>query len=142
MPEGVAYLTQLDRIGIIELRPGNRYRLRLAKTFRWHPHGPVMAYFRENAVLDYFGGAFDQPGKGMLMVHGHIARHLAPSFVERIQRLAHDFSQQHQQDQKTDPAQREGYTLVPAMRSLEFSVFTALRRPGSRPALKGDSDVD
>jgi len=142
MPEGVAYLTQLDRIGIIELRPGNRYRLRLAKTFRWHPHGPVMAYFRENAVLDYFGGAFDQPGKGMLMVHGNIARHLAPSFVERIQRLAHDFSQQHQQDQKTDPAQREGYTLVPAMRSLEFSVFTALRRPGSRPALKGDSDVD
>lgn len=33
--EGIRYLAQLDRIGIIELRPGNRYRLRLAKTFRW-----------------------------------------------------------------------------------------------------------
>src|SRR5690606_22186812 len=35
------YLAQLDRIGIIELRPLNRYRLKLAKTFRWRPHGPV-----------------------------------------------------------------------------------------------------
>lgn len=128
--EGIAYLAQLDRIGLIELRPGNRYRLRLAKTFRWRPQGPVMAYFRENAVLDYFGGAFDQPGESMLMVHGHIARHLAPNFVERIHRLANDFSQQHLQDQKLDAAQREGYTLVLAMRSWEFSAFTALRRPG------------
>ena len=32
--EGIQYLAQLDRIGIIELRPLNRYRLKLAKTFR------------------------------------------------------------------------------------------------------------
>ncbi|MCW0038472.1 hypothetical protein OIO03_23560 [Acinetobacter baumannii] len=64
----------------------------------------------------------------MLMVHGSIGRHLAPSFVERIQRLAHDFSQQHLQDQRLPPGQREGYTLVLAMRSWEFTAFTALRR--------------
>ncbi|MDB5943449.1 MAG: hypothetical protein JWQ13_3015 [Ramlibacter sp.] len=52
--ECIKYLVQLDRIGIIELRPLNRYRLKLAKTFRWPPHGPVMNYFRDNAVLDYF----------------------------------------------------------------------------------------
>src|SRR5256885_12177241 len=40
----------------------------------------------------------------------------SPSFVERIQRLAHDFSQQHLQDQRLPPGQREGYTLVLAMR--------------------------
>ena len=54
--ECIKYLAQLDRIGIIELRPLNRYRLKLAKTFRWRPHGPVMDYFRENALLDYFFG--------------------------------------------------------------------------------------
>ncbi|WP_027015713.1 helix-turn-helix domain-containing protein [Comamonas composti] len=128
--EGIAYLAQLDRIGIIELRPANRYRLRLAKTFRWHPRGPVMEYFREHAVLDYFGGSFDQPGEGMLMVHGSIARHLGPSFWERLQRLAHDFSQQHLQDQRLAPEALEGYTLVMGMRSWEFAPFTALRRAG------------
>jgi transcriptional regulator with XRE-family HTH domain len=126
--ECVTYLAQLDRIGIIELRPLNRYRLKLAKTFRWRPHGPVMNYFREHALLDYFGGGFDGTGEGLLLVHGSVSRTLAPMFMERLQRVAQDFAQQHQTDQKLAEADREGYTLVLAMRSWEFEAFGLLRR--------------
>lgn len=126
--ECVKYLAQLDRIGIIELRPLNRYRLKLAKTFRWRPHGPVMDFFREHALLDYYSGGFDGHGEGLLLVHGSIARSLAPAFVERLQRVAQDFAQQHQTDQKLPEKDREGYTLVLAMRSWEFEAFSALRR--------------
>lgn len=126
--EGVKYLAQLDRIGIIELRPLNRYRLKLAKTFRWRPNGPVMHYFRDNVLLDYFAGGFDGAGEGLLLVHGSISRSLAPAFVERMQRVAQDFAQQHLADQRLPEAQREGYTLLLAMRSWEFEAFTALRR--------------
>ena len=126
--ECIKYFAQLDRIGIIELRPLNRYRLKLAKTFRWRPHGPVMNYFRDNALLDYFSGGFDAPGEGLLLVHGSIGRSLAPAFLERLQRVAQDFAQQHQADQKIPDGQREGYTLLLAMRSWEFAAFTRLRR--------------
>ena len=126
--ECVKYLAQLDRIGIIELRPLNRYRLKLAKTFRWRPHGPVMEFFREEVVLDYFRGGFDGPGEGLLLVHGSISRSLAPAFLERIQRVAQDFAQQHQTDQKLAEKDREGYTLLLGMRSWEFEALTALRR--------------
>jgi len=126
--ECIKYLAQLDRIGIIELRPLNRYRLKLAKTFRWRPHGPVMHYFRDHVVLDYFAGGFDGAAEGLLLVHGSISRAIAPSFVERMQRLAQDFAQQHQADQKLAEKDREGYTLVLAMRSWEFAAFTQLRR--------------
>jgi transcriptional regulator with XRE-family HTH domain len=126
--ECIKYFAQLDRIGIIELRPLNRYRLKLAKTFRWRPHGAVMNYFRENALLDYFSGGFDGAGEGVLLVHGSISRALAPSFLERMQRVAQDFAQQHQTDQKLADKDREGYTLVLAMRSWEFEAFGALRR--------------
>jgi DNA-binding Xre family transcriptional regulator len=126
--EGIKYLAQLDRIGIIELRPGNRYRLKLAKTFRWRPHGPVMQYFREHVVLDYYAGGFDGAAEGLLLVHGSISRSIAPSFVDRMQRLAQDFAQQHQADQKLPDKEREGYTMVLSMRSWEFSAFTQLRR--------------
>ena len=122
------HLAQLDRLGIIELKPLNRYRLKLAKTFRWRPHGPVMQFFRDDALLDYYGGSFDGPGEGLLLVHGSIGRALAPAFVERLQRLAQDFAQQHLADQKLPEAQRDGYTLLLAMRSWEFAAFTALRR--------------
>ena len=126
--ECVKYFAQLDRIGIIELRPLNRYRLKLAKTFRWRPHGAVMDYFREHALLDYFSGGFDGAGEGVLLVHGSISRGLAPSFLERMQRVAQDFAQQHQADQRMPEKDREGYTLLLAMRSWEFAAFTALRR--------------
>jgi DNA-binding Xre family transcriptional regulator len=126
--EAIRYFAQLDRIGIIELRPLNRYRLKLAKTFRWRPHGPVMNYFRDNALLDYFSGGFDGAGEGVLLVHGSVARSLAPSFMERMQRVAQDFAQQHQADQKLAEKDKEGYTLLLAMRSWEFEAFTRLRR--------------
>jgi DNA-binding Xre family transcriptional regulator len=126
--ECIKYLAQLDRIGIIELKPLNRYRLKLAKTFRWRPHGAVMHYFRDNALLDYFSGGFEGEAEGLLLVHGSISRGLAPSFMERMQRVAQDFSQQHQADQKLDVKNREGYTLLLAMRSWEFEAFSTLRR--------------
>ncbi|HSV83270.1 MAG TPA: XRE family transcriptional regulator, partial [Ramlibacter sp.] len=126
--ECIKYFAQLDRLGIIELRPLNRYRLKLAKTFRWRPHGPVMHYFREHAVLDYFSGGFDGPAEGLLLVHGSVSRGIAPSFIDRLQRVAQDFAQQHQADQKLPEQEREGYTLVLAMRSWEFEAFARLRR--------------
>ena len=129
--EGINYLAQLDRIGIIELRPLNRYRLKLAKTFRWRPHGPVMHYFRDNALLDYFAGGFDGPGEGVLLVHGSISRALAPAFQERMQRVAQDFAQQHLADQKLPLQEREGYTVLLAMRSWEFEAFASMRRTGT-----------
>ncbi len=130
--EGIKYLAQLDRIGIIELRPMNRYRLKLAKTFRWRTRGPVMDYFRDHALLDYFSGSFDGPGEGMLLVHGTISRSLAPVFNDRLQRLAQDFSQQHLADQKLPDRDREGYTLLLGMRSWEFEVFSQMRRTNAQ----------
>ncbi|MDB5744842.1 MAG: transcriptional regulator, family [Polaromonas sp.] len=132
----VAVLKKRTQSGSDDLcRPGHgagpgriQRQLKLAKTFRWRPHGPVMDYFRDNALLDYFSGGFNGSGEGLLLVHGAISRGLAPSFMERMQRVAQDFAQQHQADQKLADKDREGYTLLLAMRSWEFEAFAALRR--------------
>ena len=123
-------LLQLDRLGIIELRPLNRYRLNVAKSFRWRPDGPVMRFFREHVVDDYFSGGFDGEGELLMLVHGQIGRSLAASFNERLQRLAQDFAQQHVADQRLPAEQRRAYTLVLGMRSWLFGAFRALRRDG------------
>lgn len=126
--ELIRALIRLDRLGVIELKPLNRYRLKLAKTFRWQPDGPVMRYFRRHALQVYYDGEFAGSDEGLLLVHGRISRALAPSFVERLQRVAQEFAQQHLADQKLPEAEREGYTLVLAMRRWEFAVFEAWRR--------------
>ncbi len=127
-PQLIGCLLRLDRLGVIELRPFNRYRLKLARTFRWRPDGPVMRYFRERVVQDYFGGGFEREDEVLMLVHGSIGIALAPAFRERLQALGRDFSRQHQIDQRLDPAAREGYTLVLAMRRWEFSAFERLLR--------------
>ena len=124
----VACLTTLDRLGVIELRPLNRYRLRVAKGVRWRPHGPVMQYFREHAVGEFFDGGFDGEGEMMMLVHGQLNPGQASSFVERLQRVGSDFAQQHLADQKLPPSQRRAYTLIVGMRSWLFAAFRDLRR--------------
>ena len=130
--ECVRYLVQLDKLGIIELRPLNRYRLKVAKGFRWRPNGPVMQYFREHVADDYFGGGFDGEGEMLMLVHGQIGRSLAASFVERLQRVGQDFAQQHLADQRLPPEQKRPYTLVVGMRSWLFAAFRDLKREPDR----------
>ncbi|MBX3621021.1 MAG: helix-turn-helix transcriptional regulator [Rhizobacter sp.] len=126
--ECVKHLARLDKLGIIELRPMNRYRLQVAKTFRWRPHGPVMAYFRSHVADDYFSGGFDGEGEMLMLVHGQVGRSLAASFAERLQRVGQDFAQQHLADQKLPPDQKRPYTLVVGMRSWLFAAFRDLKR--------------
>lgn len=128
--ETVARLVQLDRLGIVELKPHNRYRLLVSKTWRWRPDGPVMRYFREHVVGDFFGADFGGEGEMLMLVHGQIGRSLAAAFNERLARVAQDFAQQHLADQKLAPEQKRPYTLVIGMRSWLFSVFRDLRRDG------------
>ena len=130
--ECVACLVKLDRLGIIDLRPLNRYRLKLDKTFRWRPMGPVMTYFRRHVVDDYFNGGFNGEGETLMLVHGQIGRAQAAMFVERLQRLAQDFAQQHLADQKLPAAQKDGYTMVIGMRSWLFAAFRNLQRKPDR----------
>jgi len=126
--EVIARLVQLDRLAIIELRPGNRYRLNLRKTFRWRPDGPVMRFFRAEVVPDYFSGGFDGDGEQLMLVHGRIDPHRAAVFNDRLQRLAEDFAQQHLADQRLPDAQRLPFTLMLGMRSWLFAALRALKR--------------
>jgi hypothetical protein len=130
-PQGVACLLALDRLGIIELRANNRYRLKIDKTFRWRPDGPVMQYFREHAVGDYFSGGFEGTGELLMLVHGQISPAQAVLFNERLQRLAQDFAHQHLADQKLPAGERQAYTMLVGMRSWLFAPFRALLRDGT-----------
>ena len=126
--ECIKQFTVLDKLGIIELRPLNRYRLHVAKTFRWQPHGPVMSFFRKNVVGEYFSGGFDGEGDLLTLVHGSINPGMATLFNERLQRVAQDFAQQHLADQRLPEDQRKPFTLILSMRSWWFAAFQVLKR--------------
>ena len=127
-PELITCFTKLDRLGVIELKAMNRYRLKLAKTFRWRPDGPLMRYFRDHVIQDYFNGRFSRDGETVHIVHGTISTAMAPTFVDRLKRVGQDFSAQHLADQKLKSELTGGYTLILAMREWEFGPFTKMRK--------------
>ncbi len=126
--ECIKLFVTLDQLGIIELRPLNRYRVNVAKTFRWLPDGPIIGYFREHVLAEYFGGAFDAPGELLSVVIGSINPATATLLVDRLRRVAEDFAQQHLADQRLPADQRQPFTLVLGMRSWWLTAFQSLKR--------------
>lgn len=126
--ECIRKLTALDRLGLIELRPLNRYRLIVSNAFHWRPDGPVQQYFREFVVSDYFDGRFDGPGECLLCLPARLSLQSAGETVQKIRQLAAELARLHHEDRRLQPEERDGFTLLVGLRSWEFSGFTALRR--------------
>lgn len=126
--DAVAALARLDRLGVIELRPHNRYKLRVAKTLRWRPQGPVMQYFRERVMADFFAGGFDGEGELLTLVHGEFGAGHARELAERLQRVADDFARQHLLDQKLPKTEKQPYSVVIGLRSWVFEAFKGWER--------------
>jgi lambda repressor-like predicted transcriptional regulator len=126
--QALACLQALERIGFLQRRGDDDYRLKIDKTFRWRPDGPVMRFFRRHAVADYFAGDFGGPGELLTLVHGQIAPQHAVQFNERLNRLAMDFAHQHLADRRLPAADRQAYTVVFGMRSWLFGAFRELLR--------------
>jgi len=127
-PQLIACLVKLDRLSLIELKPLNRYRLRVSLAFRWQPDGPVQQFFRSHVVDDYFAGRFDGAGETLLCVHGRLSDPSAKGLVQKIHQLAAELARLHQDDQRLQPEARDGFTLLVGLRSWEFAAFTAMRR--------------
>jgi DNA-binding Xre family transcriptional regulator len=124
----IGCMAELDRLGLIELKPLNRYSLRVSNAFRWLPDGPVQQFFRANVVDDYFGGRFDGPGEALMCLPARLTPASARELTEKIQQLAGELARLHRNDRRLAPGDRDGFTLLLGFRSWEFAAFTALRR--------------
>ena len=126
--ECIGCLLELDRLGLIELRPLNRYALRVSNAFHWQPDGPVQHYFREQIVSDYFTGRFDGAGETLMCLPARLSSASAAELAQKIHQLAAELMRLHRHDRRLPAEEREGMTLLVGFRSWEFAAFTALRR--------------
>jgi transcriptional regulator with XRE-family HTH domain len=133
--ECVRLLTRLDRLKFIELMPGNRVRLLVSRTFAWLPDGPIQRFFNEQAHHEYFRSRFDRADEFMLVVNGMLSRHSSAAVVERLKRVAREFSGLHNEDVRLPLEQRSAMSVLVALRHWELDAFVALKRP-RRPVVR------
>lgn len=126
-------LGRLDRIGLIELLPGNRVRLAIGRDFKWRAGGPIQQFFSRHLQSEFFASDFAAPGECRIVVTGMLSESANAELIRRMRRLAAEFSDQHDQSAGLPLDQRYGTTLVLAMRPWEAKVFAAQRlSPGNK----------
>lgn len=127
----LAHLLRLDRIGILALRPNNRVKLLIARTFRWIPNGPIQTFFRDEAYADFLDARFDGEDESLRLVNLMLSVRSNAALLERLKQVAAEFSQQHQDDARLPFAERHAVSLLLAARPWMPKAFQALLRQGA-----------
>ena len=131
--ELVGELARLDRMGLIELLPNNRFRLRVARTFAWIPNGPIMTAFKNNAH-DFFASSFAGDDELMMLLNARLSRASSAALLDKLRRVAREFSEQHIDDARLVAQQRPPISLLLACRPWQPPAIRALERRPPPPS--------
>lgn len=126
-PQLTLMWVRLERIGLIELLPFDRIKLRTARNFAWRKDGPIQRYFAERVLPEYLATRFTDPGERMHFVGGMLSRASVHKLHEAMDALARQLDALVEADLKLPAEERHGVSLFAAVRPWEFSEFTKLR---------------
>lgn len=126
--ECIKYLLALDKMGLIELKPGNRIQLLVARDFDWLPGGPIRQYFSQRGLPDFMDSRFDAPDESMSFIHGMLTKGALNQLNDELFKLRSKFATLHDVSSSAPLSERSGTALVLAMRVWEPQAFRKLRR--------------
>jgi transcriptional regulator with XRE-family HTH domain len=127
--EAVQRLRILDRMGVIELLPGERIRRRARRDFDWLPNGPIKQYFATMGIGDFLRGPFDEYEETQDFSHGMLTPAAQAELKAELRRLRRKLASLHEECVPAPLTEKRGMGLLLAMRRWEPVAFAKLRRP-------------
>jgi transcriptional regulator with XRE-family HTH domain len=124
----LGHLLALDKLRLLDLLPGNRIRLQVARNFDWLEHGPIRQFFLAQSLGDFVNSPFESRSEMLTFSHGMLTTDAAAHLRKKLQRLHREFSELHEQSLRAPFEQRHGTGLLMASREWEPKGFEALRR--------------
>ena len=131
--EAIKYLVQLDRMQLVELLPDNRAKILVTSNFDWLPNGPIETYFRTEAQGPFFDSSFDGQACLRLVKNGDLSANARQALCNRLEALGQYFDDVATTDRKLPLEQRDGVTMVLAIRNWEFEAFVQFKRDDTKP---------
>lgn len=122
----VRKLATLDRLEIIELLPKNRIKLRVAPNFKWRDNGPIQRFFHHKIESDFFNRPFQERMEKLVVLNGMLSEESNKVFQRKMDKLAREFDELSLEDHRNKPKQRNGHTVVVAVRPWKYGMFDHL----------------
>jgi DNA-binding Xre family transcriptional regulator len=110
-------LAKLDKLKIIDLLPGNRIKLLVGANFGWIDNGPIQSFFQRTIGQVFFNSRFSQDDECLVVLNGMLSTASNSEFQRRIKRIAQEFETLNNEDSNIALDDRNGVTVVLAMRS-------------------------
>lgn len=126
--ETIRYLARLDRLGIIDLLPGNRIKLLIDERFNWLPDGPIERFYQQQIQSQFLKSRFSAETDLRLFQFGLLGEGACQVFIKKLQALAQEFIELHRQDMNLPLDKRYNMGLLIAMRPWELEIFEPLIR--------------
>lgn len=127
-PELTRRMFRLQEIGLVEVLPFDRVRLKTARNFTWRKDGPVQRFFADQVLREFLSSSFEEPGEKMEFVSGMLSRKSILHMQEKISELAREMDSLVESDLALPARERLGSSLCLAFRPWEFSGFARYRR--------------
>ena len=126
--EVLGKLLKLDKLGMVELLPGNRIKRLVARNFSWRAGGPVQTYFEQQIKADFTESDFSGPGERMRFLGGMLSRENILRMHEEIDRLARRMDELMAEDYDLPMEHKLGVGAILALRPWEVPAFRAMRK--------------
>lgn len=124
----IQLLARLDKMKVIDLLPKNRIKLKVSPNFRWRPGGPIERFFMERLQRELFQADFSKPQNTLHVLNGMLSASGQHELQRKLSQLITEFERLNQADAKLDVAERQGTTLVLAMRDWQYEAFKNINR--------------
>jgi hypothetical protein len=130
--DAVKRLRILDRLGLIELLPGDRIRRRAKRDFDWIPDGPIRNYFSKQVLSDFLEGPFNRQEESLDFANGMLTRSAQAELKVELRRLRSKLVTLHEQSIPATLSEKDGIGLLLAIRQWEPTAFRQMRRESTR----------
>jgi DNA-binding Xre family transcriptional regulator len=115
-PRQVRLLARLDRLGLIELQPGNRVRRLTARRIQWRRGGPVRRLYEREVKRAFLQDDFAGPASHFSFDSAELSEASARQIRRRLARLVREFDETAELDVDLAPAEKRGFGLMVALR--------------------------
>lgn len=126
--ECIQKLARLDRLKIIELLPRNKIKLLVAPNFSWRENGPIQQFFQAKIATEYFKTKFKDDDECLIVLNGMLSSQSNGEFQRKLKKLAREFDDINNDDATLPLEQRNGVTVVMAIRNWQYGLFEPLLR--------------
>lgn len=126
--ECIKNLLVLERMGLANLKPGNRIRLLVARDFDWLPGGPIRQFFLQQGLPDFMGSRFDVPDETLDFAHGMLTKSAYAQLQVEMHKLRSKLAVLHNESLSAPLSEKRGTALLLAMRVWEPQAFRKLKR--------------